>query len=306
MSLKSSAYELLYLRPCRAYARYVVGDRPADAVYRFLCSIQFMRVHRFWPNFVHPRKFSEKVWSRMLHDRDPLLTVLNDKLGCRGFVKERIGSEYLIPLLWAGNSAREIPFDTLPDRFALKASHGNDYNILVFEKANLDREVVQKQVDAWLRQNYCLDVHLGVEWGYKNIKPQVMIEELLVDNDSYPIDYKFWCFSGRVETVTVHFDRFGTHSTRGFSRDFEEGGLGFQFPTYQGQYAIPPNHRQMVRLAESLAEGFDFMRVDLYNIDGRIYFGEMTPYPGGVSTEFRPRSLDASLGAKWRFPQADS
>lgn len=300
MKLKSALFELLYMRPCRAYARHFMGDRPADAIYRCLCSLHFWRTHRFWPNFVHPRRFSEKVWSRMLHDRDSQLTVLSDKLRVRDYVASKVGPDYLVPLLWSGEKPEQIPFDRLPSKFVIKATHGCGYNILVRDKAQINPERIRLQLAEWLTQNYCQDYLLGVEWGYKNVKPAIIIESFIDENGMAPVDYKFYCFSGCVEFLTLHFDRFVEHKTRSFDRNFKPHEFRYHFGQHSGECQCPPNFEAMVQFAESLAVGFDFMRVDIYSIENRIYFSELTPYPGGVSTKFLPASQDYVLGEKWK------
>lgn len=300
MSLKSTLFELLYLRICRAYARHCVGERPADSIYRFLCSLQFVRVHGFWPDFVHPLRFSEKVWSRMLHDRNPQLTMLCDKLRVREYVARRIGTDHLIPLLWSGTQPEQIPFKELPSQFVIKASHGCHYNILVKDKSECDPRNIQLKLAEWLRTNYCEDYFLGVEWGYKHVSPAIIIESFIGENGKPPVDYKFYCFSGRVEVLTLHFDRFEDHKTSSFDRDFQPHEFTYHFGQWSGECRRPPNFEAMVELAESLAREFDFMRVDLYSVEDKIYFGELTPYPGGVSTKFLPASQDWILGEKWK------
>jgi len=291
---------ILYWPICRAYARRS-GDRPANALLRWLCIPQFWRVHRFWPNFVEPRRFSEKVWSLQLHERDSRLTMISDNMRVRDYVAEKVGSEYLIPLLWHGDRPPEIPCDDLPLQFVIKTNHGCGYNIIVKDKNQLDWGHAKLQLKKWMQMNYCSDIALGIAWGYKNIKPHIVIESFLEENGKAPIDYKFWCFSGRVECISLHFDRFENHATLGFSRGFEPGGLRFDLPLYGGEYKPPSNWEEMVQVAESLAEGYDFIRVDLYNVRGRIYFGELTPYPGGVSARFEPENVDYALGDKWSF-----
>jgi len=236
----------------------------------------------------------------MLHDRDPIWNLINDKYHVRKYVETKVGSDYLIPLLWEGVRPDQIPFDLLPSEFVIKASHGCSYNILVEDKASIDREKIIHKLNKWLTENYCEEFLIGIEWGYKNIKPRIIIESFIKDNGKCPIDYKFWCFSGRVESISVHFDRFGKHSTRSFDGDFEPGGLSFQLPFYSGEYKRPSNYKDMIYVAESLAEGFDFIRVDLYNVENKIYFGELTPYPGGVTNSFKPDTVDMILGEKWK------
>src|SRR5437764_10731761 len=108
MSLRFKVRETLYMWPARAYARYVLGDKPADWVMRMLCVPHFWRTHRYWPRFKHPRSYSEKVWYRMLFERDPRWITLSDKLAMRDYVKSRVGQEYLIPLLWTGDNPENI------------------------------------------------------------------------------------------------------------------------------------------------------------------------------------------------------
>lgn len=299
MNLKAKLYDGMYLKPCRTYSRHALSDRPADALYRLLCSIQFARVHRYWPDFSKPKRFSEKIWSRMLHDRDQMLTTLSDKLEVRKFVQERIGNSWLIPLIWSGTDPRTIPFAELPRQFVIKATHGCGYNILVHDKSRLDVQSTIRRLDVWLKENHCLDIRLGIEWAYKNIKPAIVIEEFIGAENTAPTDYKFYCFAGRVEIVTLHFDRFTEHKTRTFDRDFQPHEFSYHFGQWPGKCERPTNFDKMVELAEKLAAGFSFMRVDLYSVGERIYFGEMTPYPGGVSTKFLPVSQDKALGAKW-------
>ena len=295
----SGLLKVLYWPLCRSYSRHL-GDRPADAILRTLCTLQFWTMNGYWPNFVHPLTFSEKVWSRMLHDRDPQLTVLNDKLRVRDFVTAKLGTDNLIPLLWSGDNPEEIPFDELPLKFVIKTNHGCEYNIIVKDKTQLNHAKVKRQLRKWLGENFGQDTFLGIAWGYKNIKPVIIIESFIEDKGKPPVDYKCWCFSGRIEFISLHFDRFENHVTLSFDRNFEPGGLNFGFPLYNKEYERPSNHEEIIRVAESLAKEFGFMRVDLYNVENRIYVSELTPYPGGVSINFEPKSLDYALGEKWK------
>jgi hypothetical protein len=286
---------------CRMYSRAFVGDRPADSIYRFLCSFQFRRTHGFWPDFVHPKRFTEKLWCRMLHDRDPQLTLLCDKLRVRDYVIEKAGPDCLVPLLWSGEIPEQVPFDLLPQEYVLKTTHGCANNIFVRDKAKVDPAVIRRQLAQWLKFNYCEDFLIGVEWGYKHVRPVIIAEKFLEQDGTVPLDYKFYCFAGRVEFLTQHFGRLVKHKTRSFDRNYEPHEFRYQFEQFEGQCKRPKNFEAMVRLAETLAKDFEFMRVDLYNIDGQVYFSEMTPYPGGVSTRFLPDSLDQALGAKWTY-----
>lgn len=299
MSLINGIFRELYWPICRAYSRHL-GDRPADGLLRCLCSLQFLRVQGFWPNFVHPHRFSEKSWSSMLHKRDPLLTLISDKLRVRDFVAEKAGSEYLIQLLWSGDKPEEIPFDELPAKFVIKANHGCQYNIIVTDKNKLNRANTILQLKKWLGKNFGQDTFLGIAWAYKNIKPAIVIESFIEENGKSPTDYKFWCFSGRVECVILYLDRSETLSAKALNRNFEPIELRFNVREYQGKCQRPVNFDKMIQVAESLAKGFDFVRVDLYNLQGRILFGELTLYHGGVTYQFLPASQDYFFGEKWK------
>ena len=237
----------------------------------------------------------------MLHDRDPLLTTIYDKLRVREYVASKVGSDILVPLLWSGEDPEQIPFDKLPAQFVIKATHGCDYNILVKNKAQIDEKQIKLQLAQWLRQNYCEDINLGIEWFYKNIRPTIIIEEFLEENGKAPMDYKFFCFSGRIEFITLHFDRYGKYSTISVDRYFAPHQFRYQFDQYTGELHRPPNYEEMLNVAENLAAGFDFIRVDLYNINGKILFGELTRYPGGVTVRFLPVEQDYALGEKWEW-----
>jgi hypothetical protein len=301
MNPVSGLYKLLYIRICRAYARHIMDDRPPDLFIRSLWGLHFWTVHRYWPHFKSPRSFSEKVWNRMLYDRDPRWTMLSDKLRVRDYVTRRVGSDHLIPLLWNGENPEGIPFDELPSKFVIKATHGCDYNVIVKDKTQLNQTHTKRQLMKWLRENYCQEHLVGMEWGYKNIRPAIIVESFLEDNGGVPVDYKFLCYSGRAEFIQVDCDRFTENHTRTFlDRDFNRLEFEYGKKLYPGKVVRPHNYEDMIQLAESLARGFDLIRVDLYSVGGQIYVGELTCYPGGGVIRFIPGKYDFFLGEKWK------
>lgn len=237
----------------------------------------------------------------MLHVRDPLYTLICDKLRVREYVAKKVGGECLIPLLWSGEKPEDIPFDDLPSQFVMKANHGSGYNIIVTDKSKLDQANAKRKLKRWLGENFGLDKYLGAAWGYKNIKPCVTIESFIGDKNKPPADFKFYCFSGRAELLTLHVNRFDGLKSTTLNRNFERYRFSSGFKQYDFEYPRPTNYDAIVRLAEALSEGFYFMRVDLYSSENRIYFGELTPYPVGVSQfySFDISSLDKPLGEKW-------
>lgn len=286
---------------CRIYARHFVKDKPADGVLRSMCRLAFLSVYHYWPRLRKPRRFAERLWDRMLHDRDPMLTLVSDKSRVRDHVERKAGSGCLIPLLWSGERPEDIPYGRLPGRFVIKTNHGCGYNILVPDQTRIDQAAVASRLRRWLATNYAEDTYLGIAWGYRNIRPVIQVEEFLGDAGKPPADYKFYCFSGRAEVVTVHLDRYGEKKSSAFTRDFERLRFRPSFRQYPMDVPKPANFEAMVELAERLSEGFNFIRVDLYSVDDRIYFGELTPYPVGVSKfiSFDIRDLDRKLGEKW-------
>ena len=301
MKIISLVYKFILMPISRAYARYILGDKPADKIMGFLSSLYFWEVHRYWPDFKKPRSFSEKIWNRMLYNRDPIWTMVSDKLRVREYVVSKACSEYLIPVLWSGDNPNEIPFSKLPSSFVIKANHGCKYNIIVKDKTQLDVEETKLQLIKWMGTNYCHSSLAGAEWAYKDIVPIILVESFLDFNGNPPLDYKFFCYSGRVEFIQVSFDRFGDASERLLDKDFSAIDLWNGLKLFQGKVDRPENYEEMVQVAETLARDFEFIRVDLYNVNGRIFVGELTCYPAGGIARFIPQKYDFIFGDKWNW-----
>jgi len=237
-----------------------------------------------------------------LFERNPVFTSITDKYRVREYVTEMVGSDRLIPLLWKGETPEEIPFDSLPNKFVIKTNHGCDYNIIVEDKRQLEIKKVIIRLKKWLGENFGNDTFLGIAWAYRNIKPMILIESFLEENGRVPVDYKFFCFSGRVEFFKIDFSRFEAHSEKFFDRNFIKLDLFEQgLRQHHGKIDLPRNIDEMIAYAESLGAGFDFIRVDLYSIGEKIYFGELTAYPGGTSAKFEPDYYDYLFGEKWKY-----
>jgi hypothetical protein len=211
---------------CRFYARQAMAGNSPSRFMMLLIRFEFLMVHHYWPRLRKPRSFSEKIWSRMLFDRDPRWVLISDKLRMRTYVAEKVGSEYLVPLLWSDMDPTRIPWETLPSKFVIKASHGCGYNLIVRDKRQLEREPVRRQLNKWLHANYGETSGLGTEWCYRHIPPALVVEEFLEEDNRSALDYKFWCFSGRAECFTVHSNRHEMHVTRTFDREFKP----YKFP----------------------------------------------------------------------------
>ncbi|HLJ59672.1 MAG TPA: ATP-grasp fold amidoligase family protein [bacterium] len=250
------------------------------------------------PNLVTPKTFNEKMLHRLLFDRRPILTMLADKYAVREYVKERVGAHVLTELYWTTTDPSDIPFEILPQKFVVKPTHGSGWVRLVADKTSVDRAGLIETCADWLRQNY---YDVAAEWVYKNIEPRIMIEEFIGGGTSAPADYKLFVFDGRAELIAIHVGRFGDHRSNVYGRSWNQLDVRFSFPNLE-QEVDPPKHLgEMIAYAEALGRGLDFVRVDLYDTDEQVYFGEMTITAGGAVDSFDPVAFDRQLGDMWHL-----
>jgi hypothetical protein len=252
------------------------------------------------PNLRNPTTFNEKVLHRIIFDRDPVWARLQDKYAVRDYVRAKIGDHVLTRLHWMTTTPSDIPFDDLPVRFIVKPTHGSGWSRRVTNKAQIDRRELIETCESWLRQNY---YSIEREWVYKHIKPRILVEEYLSDHSGLdPIRYKIYVFHGRARVVHVGVGTPG-HSRHGFyGRDWRKLPAHFVgIPEVESNLRRPPHLDDMLRYAETLADGFDFIRVDLYDTADRVCFGELTVTPGGGACVFSSWEFDRDLGAMWQL-----
>jgi hypothetical protein len=253
----------------------------------------------YTPNLKNPRTYNEKLGWRMLNDRNPLLPITTDKLAVRDYVAGKIGADFLVPILGAYERAADIPWDSLPNRFIVKATHGCDMNLIVRDKSVADERETRSTAASWLQRSHYAESR---EWAYRAIPHRIIIEELLVDEDGQlPVVFKFIVFHGRAELVRVHLGRFGDHRVNFYDRQLTFLPMRQTFPT-DPTYRPPGQVSGMLKIAEKLAEDFDYARIDLYLCQGQVRFGEITHYDGSAEQPFRPPELDEELGRLWRLP----
>jgi len=261
----------------------------------FECA-KFIECHGYIPRLRKPRTFSEKICNRKLFDRNPLFKIVADKFAVREFVTERIGSEILNELYFATTDVDEIPFDTLPDRFVIKATHGSGMNILVEDKSTIDVLAIKKKCREFLNTKYGA---LMNEAHYGEIPRRIIGEKFLGDEQGSPWDYRFHVYHGRCEFILTCVNRL-TFEGRFYTRDWKPLDITRSYPL--GPASDPPrNLSEMISVAETLAAEFDFMRVDLYSLGGdRIVFGEMTVTPGAGRVRYGPtQAAGIELGKYW-------
>lgn len=256
--------------------------------------LQLFNYYKFgkFINFNNPKSFNENINYIKLFERSDLLTICSDKYLVREYVEEVIGEHILIPLLWKGTEPKEIPFNKLPNSYVIKCNHASGTNVVVKNKNKVNKNEVVNKLLKWMNYDYFLGRR---EWGYKNIERKIIIEKFIGENNEVPTDYKFYVINGKIELIHVDINRFNNHQ----KYDLDSNLNSFHFADHKVMLPKPKNFELMKSHAEKLAKKFRFVRVDFYNIKGKIYFGEMTFYPSGGFKEFEPAQLDEYLGLKF-------
>jgi len=266
--------------------------------------IQFRLAMGYWPDLNKPKTFSEKLQWLKLHDRKPMYTTLVDKYAVRKYVAETIGEEYLIPLVggpW--KNADEIDFDALPDRFVLKCNHDSGGVVVCKDKSRLDIEQTRNALNKRLRRNFYWSTR---EWPYKNVEPCILAEKYIENENGELRDYKWYCFDGESKFMLITTDRMqkdeATKYTY-FDMDFT------MLPFYQcGPHADEPITKpvgfdKMRELAEALSIGMPHVRVDMYDVNGKVYFGELTFYDSSGMEAYDPPAWDETIGSWLSLPE---
>lgn len=256
-------------------------------------------------NLEFPRAFNEKLQWMKLYNRKSEYTAYVDKYKVRGYVEQMIGKEYLIPLLGVWDDPEKINFSELPDKFVLKCNHNSGLGMCICkDKSKLDIVKTKKELKKGMKQDYYL---LGREWPYKDV-PRKVIAEKYMENKSGEDglnDYKFYCFSGKVEFVMINTDRFSDKATKADYVDREYRRLDMKWG-YEQSKVLPEKPKmfeKMIEIAEILSEGIPHVRVDLYLSDEHIYFGEMTFFDGSGFAKFEPKEWDYKWGEKLQLPK---
>lgn len=264
--------ELLFL-PARIHFYDGISDE------RYLKFLYWLRMDKKI-DLENPRTFNEKLQWLKLHNRRPEYTMMVDKYAVREYIAEKIGEEYLIPLLGIWDNADDIDFDKLPNQFVLKCNHNSGLGMCICkDKSKLDIDKTRKELKKGLKQDYYLS---GREWPYKAVPRKIIAERYMTDSTGAFVDYKFMCFNGHVPCVMVCIDRH-INDTKFyfFDKDWKllrlnkrgiDAPVGFTLPK-------PSCIDRMFNIAEILSEGIPFSRIDLYECDGKIYFGEITFFP---------------------------
>lgn len=242
----------------------------------------------------NPVGFNEKLnWLKLNHIH-PEYTQLVDKLAVRDYIREKIGEDYLFPLLGSWDSFDDIDFDALPDKFVLKCNHDSGSVKLITDKSKMDKAALKAFFERRLAMNaYCL----GREYPYKDVPPKMMAEAFMEAPDGGGInDYKFFCFQGKPKLLFVATDRATDVRFDFFDMDFQHLDIVNIHEQSGKEIQKPSCFEEMKSLAETLSQGMEFVRIDLYEIGGRVYFGEFTFFHGGGFYLFHPAHWEKDLG----------
>lgn len=249
----------------------------------------------------HPRTFTEKLQWLKVYGRPRQYAALADKFAVYDYVRARIGNEHLNRLLGVYQQASEIPWDDLPERFVLKATHASGWNLIVPDKSRLDRETAMQTCRRWLTTSYSARSREPV---YEDIPPRIICVEYLGDPDTELFDYKLYCFNGKVRLIHVDTERFTRHQRTFYTPDWQRLPFSYAYPVRSEDVARPAALEEMIALAESLAGTIPFVRVDFFYIHNQIIFGEMTFFPDAGFGAFSPPEWDAIIGSYLELPSA--
>lgn len=280
--------------------------KPAWAVFRDALpakahvALDHLRIHGKLPNLQHPVTFSEKIAVRKLHDRDPRIPSLVNKITAKEQMASRFGEDFIIPTLATFGTAAEIDFGALPYPCVLKPNHASGFNVFLRARPAKEAEV-HRRLGRLLQYRH---ERASEEWAYSQIAPRLLVEPWLGESgiqggEHGLIDYKFHTFGGRVFSIQVDVSRFTNHRRSFFDASWTPMQFELLYPRAAYEIPAPVALKEMLRYAGQIGERFAYVRVDLYEVAGKVKFGEVTFYPGAGLEVFNPPEFDALFGSLW-------
>ena len=255
-------------------------------------------------NLKNPQTFNEKLNWLKLYDRNEIYTKMVDKYEAKEYVANIIGDEYIISTLGVYEKFDEINFDDLPNQFVIKCTHDSGGLVICRDKEKLDFNYAKMKIEKCLKNNYFYD---NREWPYKNVKPRIIIEKYMEDSKSKELnDYKFFCFNGIPKYMFIAVDR-SKHDTKFnfYDMDFKLLNIKQHYPNSKLKIEKPKNFEKMKEMASILSKSIPHLRVDFYEIDGKVYFGELTFSHFGGFVPFEPNKWDYEFGKQIKLPNID-
>lgn len=247
------------------------------------------------PDLKNPQTFSEKLQWLKLNNKIILKEQCADKYDVRAYITGCGYPELLNDVYAVYDNVNDIDLSKLPNQFVLKGAHGSGFNLIVKDKNAINWKMWKRIMKTWLKQDIYWS---GREWVYKNLKHRIIAEKYLEDETGELRDYKFFCFNGTPRFMQLEVGRFSGESTRNFY-DMEWNLLPFgKEKPHNAELKVgaPVKFKEMQEIAKDLSKPFEFVRVDLYEVKGKIYFGELTFFPAGGAPDFVPSKYDKIVG----------
>lgn len=299
MSIKQQLVRILLRGMKEVYMDRIISDK----LYLSLLYRRVLDKKMHWDN---PCTFNEKLQWLKIYNRRNEYTQMVDKIAVKKIVAEKLGEKYIIPTLGVWDDFDDIDFSILPDRFVLKCNHDSGSICICKNKNTFDIAEARKKMRKGLKQNL---YWAGREWPYKDVKPRILAEKFMEDEggDGDLKDYKLMCFNGKVYCTFVCSERFEGSGLKVtfFDRDWKRLSFERHYPSSEKVIFKPVHYYEMIRLAEELSKNIPFVRSDFYEINGQLYFGELTFYPGSGLEAFTPPEWDRRLGELIKLPHID-
>lgn len=264
--------------------------------------INFERFHGYELDLTEPKSFNSKIIYKMLYDRNPQIPKIADKIEVKKYIKEVFKNSKIsvdvFPTIFTTSNPKDIPFDELPDEYVIKPNHASNQIIFVTKKDEINRKETIKKCKHWLSKSFSIE---GLEWCYQPIKRKILIEPLMRDSSNkIPHDYKFLMINGVCEYILVKNNNPDEESQSGYNTKWEKLNVELNL---KGELNVdrPVKFESMLSAAKIIGNNFDFIRVDFYLINEKLYIGELTNYPARGMIKFNPVEFDFKLGSKWSF-----
>lgn len=253
-------------------------------------------------NIKNPERFTEKIQWYKVNYRNPVMHQCVDKYRVREYIKDKGLEDILVPLIGKYDSIEQVDWNILPDQFVIKTTHGGGgMNVVLCDDKNkLNVEGIRDKLHC--DSTPVKDNTMGREWAYYGLKPGIVVEELLINRENPAAginDYKIFCYNGHAKYIIVDVDRYIDHKRNFYDSNWNNLHVISDCPAADREIERPENLNKMLRVAEKLSEGFPFVRVDLYDVDGKIYFGELTFYPWSGYVQYTPDKWDYLFGEEW-------
>ena len=270
---------------------------------KIFLSLRYYLVFGKWMNWNKPLSYSEKLQWLKVNNRNPLYTTLVDKHAVKEWVANKIGNEHIIPTIGIWDNVEDINFDKLPNQFVLKCTHDSGGLCICRDKSKLDILKIKENLSMAMNRNY---YYFGREWPYKNVKPQIIAEKYMIDESGIELkDYKFFCFNGNPLYLFIATDRGKMNEEVKFDFydiNFNHLDLKNGHPNSKNIIKKPKGFNKMLELAKILSADMPHVRIDFYDIDGNIYFGEYTFYHHSGFMPFEPEEWDYKFGELIKLP----